>query len=200
MVNRVTMTLLFLGSTALLALPACTFDTSRADRYFSKSERGQALDDYKDDLAPAIHAVEQGRSLEDFYPENIEQQKQKKDMVRLGLSRNESKTLGCDMGDRFDKSAALAYNFSNQKTRLSLHLSVDGPSLSNPSNLEFNSLLVRFTHKFQKPSKSQQKKCQFPSQVQGLVGSIYNEFFVREKYTILDEVKFELKERGLDLK
>lgn len=146
--------------------------------------------------SPAISLVEQGRQVEEFYPENQPEAKKRKTTIKLGLNRDAAKALGCDMGDRFDRGAALAYNFDNHQTRLSLHLSVDGPSLSNPGNLELNTAMIRFTHKFQKPSKTEEAKCLYPSKVQGLLGSAYNELFVRENYTILDE----LKDRGLNLK
>lgn len=146
--------------------------------------------------APAISSVEQGRNFEEFYPENQPEAQKGKTTIKLGLGREASKALGCDMGDRFDRGAALSYNFDNHQTRLSLHLSVDAPSLSNPGNLGLNTAMVRFTHKFQKPSKTEEAKCLYPSKVQGLLGSVYNEFFVRENYTILDE----LKDRGLDFK
>lgn len=174
----------------LAGLTGCTFGSVTHDTYFSAPEDSSGV------IVPAIHGVEQGRIIEDFYPENLPENKKKKNIIHLGLSRDESKALGCDMGDRFDRGAALAYTFDNKKSRVSLHLSVDGPSFSDPSNLELNSFVLRFTHKFQKPSKSEEKKCLFPSKVQGLFGSVYNEFFIRDKYTILDE----LKDRGLDLK
>lgn len=140
--------------------------------------------------------VQQGRPIEEFYPEAVTERKKSSKMIRLGMGRDEALALGCGMGDRFDSSAALAYNFDDQQSRISLHMSLDGPSLSNPANLEMNSVLVRFTYKFQKPSKMEDARCLYPSHVQGLIGSTYNEFFVRTNYTILDE----LKDRGLDLK
>ena len=140
--------------------------------------------------------VQQGRPIEEFYPEAISERKKASKMIRLGLGRSEALALGCGLGDRFDNSAALAYNFDDHQSRLSLHMSVDGPSIGNPTNFEMNSVLVRFTYKFQKPSKTEEARCLYPSRVQGLLGSTYNEFFVRTNYTILDE----LKDRGLDLK
>ncbi len=140
--------------------------------------------------------VQQGRPIEEFYPETISERKKASKMIRLGMGRDEALALGCGMGDRFDNSAALAYNFDDRQSRLSLHMSVDGPSISNPANLEMNSVLLRFTYKLQKPSRSEEARCLYPSHVQGLIGSTYNEFFVRTNYTILDE----LKDRGLDLK
>ncbi|HOO51040.1 MAG TPA: hypothetical protein PLK94_07120 [Alphaproteobacteria bacterium] len=178
-----------------LGLGGCSIGTYSSASLFSQHEKGKAISGFKNDMLPAIAAVERGRSLDDFYPENSELNK-KKNIIKLGLSKNESKALGCDIGDRFDSGAALAYNFTNQKSRLSLHLSVDGPSFSDPGNFEFNSVLVRFTHKFQKPSKGEANNCLFPSQFQGLLGSTYNEIFIRDNYTILDE----LKDKGLNLK
>lgn len=189
------MCLCFLSITLTFGLSGCTFGSYSNSSLFSQHEKGKALSNFKEDMAPSIAAVQQGRSLDDFYPENSDINK-KKTVIKLGLSKNESKALGCDIGDRFDNGAALAYNFANQKSRLSLHLSVDGPSFSNPGNLEFNSVLVRFTHKFQKPSKSEANNCLFPSKVQGILGSAFNEVFIRDNYTILDE----LKDRGINLK
>lgn len=189
------MSMCFLSITLLFGLSGCSFGSYSNSSLFAQHEKGKALSSFKDDMAPSIAAVQQGRTLDDFYPENSDINK-KKTVIKLGLSKNESKALGCDIGDRFDNGAALAYNFSDQKSQLSLHLSVDGPSFSDPGNLEFNSVLVRFTHKFQKPSKSEANNCLFPSHVQGILGSAFNEVFVRDNYTILDE----LKERGLNLK
>lgn len=125
-------------------------------------------------------------------PENILAGQKKK----LGLSREESQALGCDLGDRFDRKALLAYNFSDQQSRLALHMNVEGPSFSDPGHFQLNSFAIRFTHKFQKPAQRQKNLCLFPSGFQGLLGSSYHEFFIRNNYTVMDE----LKDMGLDLR
>lgn len=159
----------------------------------------------------ALASVEQGQPMEQYYPEYIDVSKvavkDRKVRIRLGLGRDESKAMGCNLTNRFDRSAALAYNFDDHQSRVSLHLSLDGPSLSNPGNVGFNSVMVRYTHKFQKPAKRKgatgptyveegHKGCLYPSKVQGFLGSAFNEMFLRTNYTILDE----LKDRGLNLK
>lgn len=115
---------------------------------------------------------------------------------KLGLSREDSQALGCDIGDRFDRKALLAYNFSDQQSRLALHMNVEGPSFSDPGHFQLNSFAIRFTHKFQKPAQRQKNLCLFPSGFQGLLGSSYHEFFIRNNYTVVDQ----LKDMGLDLK
>lgn len=176
---------------ALAGLAGCSFDFSS-----DYPPRASRISPLSKDFTSVVAGVEQGRPIEELYPEAQDDDNPVKKAVRLGLSRDESKALGCSMGDRFDRGAALAYNFSDKQSRVALHLSLSGPSFSDPGRLEVDSVMVRFTHKFQKPSRAQEKKCLFPSQVQGVIGSVYNEFFVRDTYTILDE----LKDRGLDLK
>jgi hypothetical protein len=139
--------------------------------------------------------VEQGRPMEEFLSPEEKKALQKQ---RLGLSLSEASSLGCGFRDRFDRKAALAYNFSGDQDRLALHMSIHGPSLSDPGRLEVNNLMIRFTHKFQKPAKSEnpKRKCLFPSPYQGMAGSVYNELFVRDNFTVWDE----LSNRGVDFK
>ncbi len=135
--------------------------------------------------------VQQSLPMDDFLPPN-----EKKERIKLGLSQAEARALGCSIGNRFDRGAALAYNFKDEQSRLALHMGIDGPSLSNPSNFEVNKVMVRFTYQFQKPSKTQKDKCLYPSGFQGVLGSAYNEFFVRENYPIWKE----LRDMGINLK
>lgn len=131
--------------------------------------------------------VQQGLTVADYDPKSLE------NPAKVGLSETESKALGCSLRDRFDKSATLAYNFDNQQSRIALHLSMDGPSLDSPSQMELKSVLVRFTHKFSKPPEGKREKCRFQSNFQGLIGSAYNEFFLRNNYTVWQEIRQKLK-------
>jgi hypothetical protein len=131
--------------------------------------------------------VQQGLTAEYYDPES------KKNPAKVGLSEDESKQLGCNIRDRFDRAATLAYNFDDQQSRVSLHLGLNGPSLGDPSQMEFKSVLVRFTHKFSKPPESKREKCRFQSNFQGLIGSAYNEFFVRNNFTVWHELRSKLK-------
>lgn len=127
--------------------------------------------------------VQQGLSVSDYDPKYRDAQS------KLGLSEDQSKALGCSIGDRFDRGATLAYNFDDHQTRVALNLSVAGPKLSDPSRLELNSVVVRYTYKFSKPPPSKREKCRFQSSFQGLLGSAYNEFFVRNSYTVWKELR-----------
>jgi hypothetical protein len=130
--------------------------------------------------------VQQGLSQSDYDP------KSKDYPEKLGLSESESKTLGCHFADRFDRGATLAYNFKDNQTRLALHLNLEGPSLGEPSNLHLNSVMVRYTYKFSKPPASRRDKCRFQSSFQGVLGSAYNELFIRNSYTVWKELRTKL--------
>ncbi len=130
--------------------------------------------------------VQQGLTVADYDPKALE------NPAKVGLSENESKALGCSIRDRFDKTATLAYNFDDDQSRLALHLGVDGGGIGDISQMEFKSVLIRFTHKFSKPPESKREKCRFQSNVQGLVGSAYNEFFLRNNYTVWQELRSKL--------
>lgn len=134
--------------------------------------------------------VQQGLSLNDFdkdyHPEG------RRDDAKLGLSEDASKALGCKFTDRFDTGSFASYRFSDQQSLLSLHLSMDGPSLSDPSRLQLNSVMLRYTHKFSKPPQSRRDRCRFPSNFQGFAGSTYNELFVRDNYPVWKELKSRL--------
>lgn len=100
---------------------------------------------------------------------------------------------GCSIKDRFDRSSTLAYNFEDGKNRLEFNLDGKGPTFSDPGRLEFKGVAVRFVHKFQN-IKSPKERCRYESPVQGLVGSVYNEFYLRENDTVFQE----LHAKGVD--
>lgn len=142
-------------------------------------------------LPDGTYGVQQGLPMDDYLPDQ-----EKKEKVKLGLSQAEARALGCTVGDRFDGGAALAYNFKDEQSRLALHLGIDGPSFSDPGNFEVNKVMIRYTYQFQKPSKTQKARCLYPSGFQGVLGSTYNEFFVRKNYPIWRE----LRDMGINLK
>ena len=137
--------------------------------------------------ASSTGGVQQGLRPLDYDPKTVERQEQ------LGLSEDQSRALGCKIGDRFDRKATLAYNFEDNQTQLALNLSIDGPQLDDPGNFHVNSVYVRYSHKFSKPPAGRREKCRFQSSFQGLVGSAYNEFFVRNTYTVWKELRNKLK-------
>ncbi len=138
---------------------------------------------FNDPSPTRADGVQQGLSPADYDPQY------KESSPKLGLSEDEAKALGCDLGDRFDRGATLAYTFDDRKSRVALNLSLDGPSLSNPSRLQVNSVMIRFTHRFQKPLLGKKEKCLMPSNFQGMIGSGYNEFFLRNNFTIWKDLR-----------
>ena len=98
----------------------------------------------------------------------------------------EEYSSNCSMGDRFDRKETLAYNFSDNQTRLGLKVSTSGATA-------FKGFKLQLTYKFDKPGHTS-KKCKFSSPYQGLVGSAYNELFLRQKDTIWND----LSDRGAD--
>lgn len=92
---------------------------------------------------------------------------------------------GCGIKDRFDRAAAVAYNFDDNQSRLALHMTVDGFGLGGA---EIEKAMVKFHYKFQ-PIKNRKERCRYPSGFQGLVGSSYNEFFLRENNTVMQELR-----------
>jgi hypothetical protein len=87
---------------------------------------------------------------------------------------------GCSLKDRFDRDAVLAYNFDDNQSRLSLHMATDGASVERVG--------LRFTYKFQS-YKTRKERCRYQSHFQGLGGSIYNEFFLRQHNTVWDNIR-----------
>lgn len=94
----------------------------------------------------------------------------------------------CSMGDRFDRDMTLAYDFEDGQTRLGLD--VDGLSIDS---MEVSQVTIEFRYRFE-PVKARKERCRYASPVQGLVGSVYNELFVRDRQTIWSE----LEDRGID--
>lgn len=142
--------------------------------------------DFNNSSPASAGGVQQGLTIADYDPTY------KDNPAKLGLSEDQSKALGCSLGDRFDRGATIAYNFDDNQTQVALNLSIAGPKFSDPTRLEFNSVLLRYTHKFSKPPPSKREKCRFQSSFQGLVGSAYNEFFVRNSYTVWKELRNKL--------
>ena len=100
---------------------------------------------------------------------------------------------GCSIKERFDRSSTLAYNFSDGQSRMEFNLNARGPTLTAPARFEFRGVGLKFTYKFQK-IKSPKERCRFESPVQGLIGSVYNEFYMGETDTVWQE----LHAKGLD--
>jgi hypothetical protein len=98
----------------------------------------------------------------------------------------------CSFAGRFDSHSALAYNFDDNRSQIGFNMSVNdhGAGLVNVSRAA-----VVFRYKFdQVKSPPRAEKCRYASHWQGLVGSSYNELFLRDHNTLWGEVR----DRGLD--
>jgi hypothetical protein len=85
---------------------------------------------------------------------------------------------GCSIKDRFDRSETIAYQWG--QNRLGFTYNTDGT--------DFKGGFLRYRLKFQ-PHQTSKERCKYKSAWQGLAGSAYNEFFLRENNTVWDDIK-----------
>lgn len=110
---------------------------------------------------------------------------EKEDTLRYGGVNEPRLPAGCSLRDRFDNDSALAYNFSDQQSRLSLHVDMGDVGFGGA---EVDQVMVKYRYRLQKDVARSRDACRYPSQVQGLIGTGYNEFFVRQRDTVWDEI------------
>ncbi|MCB1681237.1 MAG: hypothetical protein KDI61_02645 [Alphaproteobacteria bacterium] len=91
----------------------------------------------------------------------------------------EQASKGCSLRDRFDRGEALAYEWD--RNRLGVDLKGVGGSGMDGVKLQYT---LRLQH-----AKSSQQACRYASPWQGIAGSVYNEFFLRQDDTVWDELR-----------
>lgn len=96
----------------------------------------------------------------------------------------------CRLKDRFDRKAVLAYEWD--RSRVSLDVNGLGFGWDGFSDVEEIKLEYRLRLQPEKPPR---EKCRYASHWQGIVGSGYNEFFVREENTVWEDLK-KVKEKA----
>lgn len=99
---------------------------------------------------------------------------------------------GCKVTDRFDNRSTIAYNFDDRhQVALNMAANGDGP-------MGVSRAVIVFRYKFDAPKptarEQQRAKCRYDSHWQGLVGSTYNELFLRDHNTVWGQIK----DNGLD--
>ena len=104
----------------------------------------------------------------------------------LGLMRTQETNTRCGVKSRFDRQALLAYEWGG-RNRLGLRLSMNGPRLSDFSAPEFKRVKLEYKLRFSK-EKDKKAHCRYDSPWQGLLGSAYNEFFIREDDVVWHEI------------
>lgn len=87
----------------------------------------------------------------------------------------------CSLHDRFDRKAVVAYEWGRSR----LSLDVDGVSLGGGGE---RGVHLKYKIRFQ-PEKTKKQRCRYSSPWQGLVGSGYNELFVRKEDTVWAEIR-----------
>lgn len=102
------------------------------------------------------------------------------DKTALRTSEEEKK---CSIKDRFDRKSLLAYQWGQNR----VGLNIKGISMT-----EQNINAVKLEYKLRlSPEKTRKEKCRYESGWQGLIGSGYNEMFLRQDNTVwhqLDEI------------
>lgn len=93
------------------------------------------------------------------------------------LDDEQALPASCGLGDRFDRSEEIAYQWGQNR----LGLDVDRAGAS------FKGFMLTYRLKFQ-DHKTKKERCRYKSSWQGLIGSGYNELFLREKNTVWDEL------------
>lgn len=125
------------------------------------------------------------RPMQDLDLAGERDERYERSSLSLGYSPEAPVPSGCSIKDRFDRTAALAYNFDNKQSRLSLHLDMGDTGFEG---IEVDKVMVKFTHKFQ-AIPHRKDKCKYKSNWQGLIPSAYHELYVRENDTVWDELR-----------
>lgn len=86
----------------------------------------------------------------------------------------------CRIQDRIDRKAVIAYQWDDSR----LSLDVDG---LNMSSTEIEAVKLEYKMRLQ-PYKTRKEKCRYESGWQGIVGSSYNEMFLRKENTIWNQM------------
>ena len=99
----------------------------------------------------------------------------------LALSDDE-KPEKCMIHHRFDRDSVLAYEWDRKR----LDFDVDGLNMDGDG---IDAVKLEYTLYLQPKKKDKRSHCRYKSQWQGLIGTGYNEFFIRKEDTFWDEIR-----------
>lgn len=99
------------------------------------------------------------------------------------LSPKSQDVKKCRIKDRFDRKEVLAYEWGDNR----LGFDVGGLNLADFGDFNVERVRVAYRLKLQ-PNKSKKERCLYPSSWKGIVGTSYNELFIRETDTVWDEL------------
>lgn len=103
----------------------------------------------------------------------------------LSLNGSKKEKSNCRWKDRLDRDAVVAYEWSRNR----LSMDVDGVNMSGDGEY---GVYVEYRLRFQ-PEKKKKERCRYKSAWQGMVGTGYHEFFVREEDTVWQGIKEDVK-------
>lgn len=92
----------------------------------------------------------------------------------------------CRWKDRLDRKAVLAYEWDRSR----LSMDVDGVNLSGDGEY---GMRVAYRLRFQ-PEKPPKERCRYKAAWQGMIGTGYHEFFVREEDTVWQAIKQDVRD------
>ena len=108
------------------------------------------------------------------------------DGASVSLKSAGESSYKCRWKDRLDRKAVLAYEWDRSR----LSMDVDGVNLSGDGEY---GVRVAYRLRFQ-PEKPPKERCRYNAAWQGMIGSGYHEFFVREKDTVWQAIKQDIKD------
>lgn len=159
-------------SQAALAPPPPTFDVSAAHETFEPQQL-RAFTGQPIPFPSHIKLSEGVTPVEDSYYAG----------TKASL-KTEQSSKKCSVKDRIDRDDLIAYQWGRNR----LGLDVDG---INMRSTELEGFKLQYTLRLQ-PHKTRKEKCRYESGWQGMIGSGYNEMFLRQEDTIwmqLDKIK-----------
>jgi hypothetical protein len=101
--------------------------------------------------------------------------------VRKALKAEEERGKNCRFQDRFDRTELIAYQWDGRN-----RLGVDVEGVGFGDSVE--GVKLQYTLKLQN-HQNRKEKCRYDSQWQGLIGSSYNEFFLRKENTVWQQLE-----------
>lgn len=99
---------------------------------------------------------------------------------QTALRESTTENKKCSIKDRIDRDAVLAYQWGQNRVGLRVRgLNIGGEGIDQ----------VKLEYKLRlQPHKTRKEKCRYESNWQGVIGTSYNEMFVREKDTVWDQI------------
>lgn len=123
-------------------------------------------------MSPAVGIYGSGLESEESWP-SVDGEK--------NTLKSAPKEKACSIRDRFDRDALVAYQWGRNR----IALDIDG---LNWQSRQLEEIKLEYKLRLQ-DYKTRKEKCRYESGWQGMIGSGYNELFLRDKDTVYDQIK-----------